>query len=115
MGKRTGKQLFQPGQSGNPNGRPKGLPNKLTRLKQMFPDAFKELGGVERLVEWADENYGDFMKLYVQLIPKERNVRIDSTLTIEDRAVRAADEFFEGLVEVQPAGGVSSEQKALSN
>jgi hypothetical protein len=104
---------WKPGQSGNPNGRTKGVPNKLTLLKQMFPDAFDDLGGLEKLVEWGRENYGDFMKLYVQLVPKERNVTIDTTLTIEDRAVRAADAFFESVVVNEPASRISSESPAL--
>ena len=39
---------FKPGQSGNPAGKPKGIKNKLTKLKQAFPHAFEAVGGKER-------------------------------------------------------------------
>jgi hypothetical protein len=106
---------FKPGQSGNPAGKPKGIKNKLTRLKQAFPQAFEAVGGKERFTQWADENYTDFIKLFVSLLPKQRHVSIDTTLTIEQRAVRAADAFFEGIVVEQSTSGTGREPKALSN
>ncbi|MCU0891487.1 MAG: hypothetical protein MUE77_07020 [Sandarakinorhabdus sp.] len=54
-------------------GRPKGVPNKLTReVKAILQEAFEELGGVEKLVAWAsrnDRNYGEFLRLWVRLLP----------------------------------------------
>lgn len=55
-------------------GRPKGVPNKLTQsAREALQLAFEGLGGVERLIEWAraDDNLGDFYKLYARLIPVE--------------------------------------------
>ena len=113
--KKPDDHKFKPGQSGNPAGKPKGLKNKLTRLKQAFPDAFEALGGLDRFKEWAEGNYGDFIKIYASIVPKERHVSIDTTLTIEQKAVRAADAFFEGIVVEESASSTGSEPKALSN
>lgn len=51
-------------------GRPKGMPNKLTRAaKEAFGLAFERLGGVKALTEWGRENRSEFYKLYARLIP----------------------------------------------
>lgn len=53
-------------------GRRKGTPNKTTvAVKEAFTLAFERIGGVEKLTEWADENPGDFFKLYARLLPSE--------------------------------------------
>jgi hypothetical protein len=54
-------------------GRPKGVPNKSTAAaKEAFQLAFQGIGGVKRLAEWAEENPGEFFKLYARLIPVEQ-------------------------------------------
>lgn len=51
-------------------GRPKGVPNKTTRAaKEAFALAFEGIGGVSALKAWAEENPGEFFKLYAKLIP----------------------------------------------
>lgn len=48
---------FKKGQSGNPKGRKKGEPNKITgATKEAIALAAEQLGGVARLVAWAKED-----------------------------------------------------------
>lgn len=59
-------------------GRPKGSPNKVhASMKQAIAEAFEQLGGTERMVQWAMEDpkhLTEFYKLAARLIPVETNV-----------------------------------------
>ena len=35
-------------------------------LHRLFDGVFQDLGGAERLKEWAEENYGQFIQLYAR-------------------------------------------------
>jgi hypothetical protein len=45
--------------------------------RRVFEEAFTQLGGIKRLMTWCEEvdkdgnykNYGEFIKLYVKLVP----------------------------------------------
>lgn len=41
------------------------------RLEQAFHNAFEAVGGVPRLIYWADANYGDFIKMMAKLMPQQ--------------------------------------------
>lgn len=59
---------------GNPKtgGRKKGTPNKNTAaIKEAFRNAFEQMGGVQALVEWGQENPTQFYQLVSKLIPTE--------------------------------------------
>jgi len=56
------KHLFQPGQSGNPAGRPPGNPNKTTQMiRQLFSD----------ILESEQENFKDALERLRQESPKD--------------------------------------------
>lgn len=51
-------------------GRPKGTPNKISKtMKEAFKEAFEQLGGVPKLVEWAEKNPDKFYPLVARLLP----------------------------------------------
>lgn len=64
---------------GHAIGRPVGAKNKITiAAKEAFQAAFDAVGGVERLQQFAQENYEEFIKIYGKLIPTE------GTLTVKE-------------------------------
>jgi hypothetical protein len=55
-------------------GRQKGTPNKnTTAVKSALIDAFDRLGGIDKLVEFGQENPGEFYKLWVKVLPTQLN------------------------------------------
>ena len=77
-------------------GRPPGSPDRYTRLKHEFMKAFEQLGGTQRLIEWAtqEENQRDFYRMIVQILPKSVEVRGDAEapLTIVVRKMDGGNE-----------------------
>jgi hypothetical protein len=59
-------------------GRPKGVPNKVHHsMKIAIAEAFEQLGGTQRMVQWAQEDpkhLTEFYKLAARLIPVETQV-----------------------------------------
>lgn len=65
-------------------GRPKGIPNKITiQAREAFQMAFDGFGGVVALTKWAKENPTEFLKLYGRLIPVDVNATGSVGLKIE--------------------------------
>ncbi len=55
---------------------------KIGKQREIFDLAFEKLGGLDKLIEWSqesnakgDSNYGDFIKLYIKLVPPIKEVK----------------------------------------
>ena len=64
-------------------GRPRGAKNKnlsITKVREMYLDAFERLGGVNRLVEYAqqsDRNYAQLVGLVASMLPKAQEINME--------------------------------------
>jgi hypothetical protein len=52
-------------------GRPKGVPNKFTSLKQSFLNVFEKMGGDDALLEFAKSHKAMFYQMITKLFPQE--------------------------------------------
>jgi len=64
-------------------GRPKGMKNHFTSLKDSFLEVFEKLGGTDGLLEWAkiNRNKSEFYRMVTKMLPAnvavEANVKAD--------------------------------------
>jgi hypothetical protein len=76
-----------PGGSRAGAGRPKGVPNKLTRtVKEAIEAAFEGVGGAQYLMEQAQQNPQAFMTLLGKIIPAQ----VQADLTNSDGSFKPA-------------------------
>ena len=55
-------------------GRPKGVPNKLSGMaKDNIAEVFNRVGGIDGMVDWANDNQTAFYNIYAKLLPLQVN------------------------------------------
>lgn len=86
---------IKPGEVRNPNGRPKGVPNKMTRtVRQAFEEAFEQLQADPTqpyaLGPWGKKNPDKFYLLSQKLIPTQVAATVDDVSKELDPTARAA-------------------------
>lgn len=75
---------FRKGASGNPKGREKGTPNKVTMAaKEMLEAAAEGAGGLETLTAFAKDKPEIFWPMWARLLPK--NIDVGGAVVIEVR------------------------------
>jgi len=69
-----------------PSGRPKGVRNKLTNLRDAVLEAFDRVGGAEYLVRLAEGTQSDraaFVSLMNKVLPTQINQQVDGGIKLE--------------------------------
>lgn len=92
------KNLWQPGQSGNPAGRPKGARSQLTEdfLKDLHADFVEH--GKQAIAEVREKDTSTYLRIVASLVPKELTIN-EGESVVERVLSSIPDSQFAGFVE----------------
>lgn len=109
---------FQPGQSGNPKGRPVGARSKLGEafLEAMHND-FNE-HGVAAIVKVREEKPDQYLKVIASILPKDLNVNLNPMDQLSDdellERIRSLDATIRPFLDAQGEAGAFGRDSAAS-
>lgn len=105
-GKEQGKQAnstsFKPGESGNPNGRPKGAKNYLTQLEEALKEEAKKANKTywQKLAEWCFTNPSMAIAVLKKFIPDKTHTEIEGVGDTEIIILNARESFRKKLDDI---------------
>ena len=98
------------GQTGNPNGRPKGTPNKVTSDLKEWINALinRNLSGIEKDLKGLEpkERLQIFEKLMQYVVPRQQSISVEAQIQAEYQAI-------ESLIEKLPDEAVEAVTQRL--